>query len=97
MDYANSFQQRALSFLNATKNHANCFENEFKTAVQMMNIQENETIVQLGAGGLNIHIYFPEKAKQTIKYIPFEFSEDFAKLAFMNLCNIDNIPIYISV
>jgi SAM-dependent methyltransferase len=91
MDYTNSFQQRALSFLNATKNYGDCFENEFKTAVQMMDIQENETIVQLGAGGLNIHLYFSEK--ENIKYIPLEFSEEFAKLASIELCNIHNIPL----
>lgn len=90
MDYNNSFQQRALSFLNATQNHGDCFENEFKTAVQMMDIQENETIVQLGAGGLNIHHYFFQK---NITYIPLEFSEDFAKLASVKLCSIHKIPL----
>jgi SAM-dependent methyltransferase len=90
MNYANAFEHRALSFLDAIKNHSECFENEFKTAVDMLDIQENEIVLHLGAAGLNIHFYFPKK---NMTYIPIEFSEEFAKLSNVQLCSIDKIPL----
>lgn len=86
MDYAKSFTNRVTSFLYAVNKYDHCMEYEFKAALEELDLQDGDVIVNLGGGGLSIDKYISKSIKN-VKYIPLEFSQDFA-----DKCNIEYTP-----
>jgi len=79
MEYKHSFEKRTKSFLNAVNRYEHCMEYEFKSVIEELYLEEEDIVLNLGGGGLNINKYF----SKNIRYIPIDFSEEFSKL-----CNI---------
>ena len=52
MDYHNYFNKRVDSFLYAVNKYENCLNEEFKTAINNLNIKDNDILVNLGGGGI---------------------------------------------
>jgi SAM-dependent methyltransferase len=89
MDYIESFRNRADKFLYAVTKYPHVMEQELTTAYNMMNIKDNDSILNIPDGGIDIKSYIKHK---NITYYGFETSPDFAKYGF-NLCDYKNIPL----
>lgn len=88
MDYSLSFQNRVDSFLNAINTY-NCYDNELKIAVDILNCKTKQKVVNLGGGGLNINKFL----SSDIQYIPLEFSKEFSERCNIPLTNYNKLPL----
>ena len=77
MDYHNYFNKRVDSFLYAINKYENCLNEELKTAINNLNIKDNDILVNLGGGGINLEKFIDNKIK--ITYIPLEFNKEFSE------------------
>jgi len=89
MDYQNSFINRVDSFLHAIHTFPNCYDNELKVAIEMINPLPNESIVNIGGGG----IYLQKFLNENINYIPLEFSKEFSEKCNIPFCKYDSLPL----
>jgi len=88
MNYQNSFQGRVESFLYAVTNY-DCYNNELKIAVDYLDCNKKDIVVNLGGGGININKFLNED----ITYIPLEFSTEFSEKCSIPLVKYDNLPL----
>ena len=84
MDYVHIFNNRIEQFMYAVQTYPHCMEHELITAVNELDIHDNEIIVNLAAGGLHIDTYI----SRPITYLPFDFSTEW--------CMYDKRVIYTS-
>lgn len=91
MDYHSYFNKRVDSFLYAINKYENCLNEELKTAINNLNIKDNDILVNLGGGGINLDKFIDNKIK--ITYIPLEFNKEFSEKINIPYCNYYNIPL----
>jgi predicted SAM-dependent methyltransferase len=91
MNYSNSFNGRVESFIYAINNYEYCLTNELTTAVNILDIQENDILVNLGAAGTNINNFVSKNINY--KYIPLEFNKEFANKTNIEFCYPNELPL----
>ncbi len=72
MDYIDKFNARIEKFTYAVTKYGHCMENEFKTAINELDLKDREILVNLAGGGLNLNKYVITNTK----YIPFDFVKE---------------------
>ena len=93
-NYSKSFKNRCQKYLYAINTYPHVMENEFKTAVGMLQLNKNkhEIILNIPGAGIDLDKYvnLPNKTILT-----FETSYDFVKLdpERYKLCSLTNIPL----
>ena len=75
MDYVTKFNKRIESFMYAVNTYPHCMKNELIVAVNELDINHHDIVVNLAAGGLPIHHHI----SKPITYLPFDFSEEWCK------------------
>ena len=76
MDYTKNFKNRINSFMYAVNKYEHCMENEFKTVIEELELNDGEIVVNLGAGGLKMNKYITKN----ITYFPFDFSFEWCEI-----------------
>jgi SAM-dependent methyltransferase len=90
MDYLNKFNNRIEKFMYAVTKYQHCMENEFKEAINELDLKDGEILVNLAGGGLNLNNYITAK----IDYIPFDFSPEWCKYDnYIKCISYENIPL----
>ena len=89
MDYNNTFNNRAHEYKKAMELYPNVLNNEFKTAIEMCNIKENEIILNIPAACVSLEKYFNIIPKL---YLEYETNEVFCKLMNIAHCTFNKIP-----
>lgn len=100
-NYINSFKNRCEKYLYAIQTYPKVMENEFKTAIEMLeldlkDINNNLSILNIPAAGIDIGSYLKDKKdNKDITYYTFETSPDFVKLdpKKYKLCSYNDIPL----
>jgi SAM-dependent methyltransferase len=85
MNYNNSFENRVDNYNYAITKYPNVLENEFKTAIQMCDIQSSDILLNILAGGIPLNKYFSIKPRI---YKEYELNPKFN----IDICSLDNIP-----
>lgn len=88
MDYTLSFTNRAKNYVDAVKEYPSAFEEEFKTAVDMLQLEANDILLNIPCGGIYLETLIPA----LVQYNKLEISDDFAKLENVNKCSLFDIP-----
>lgn len=89
MDYNKSFNTRIQSYVYAQSKYDGVMNEEFKIAIEMCDLHENDIFVNIPADCGNIKKYVPDN----VKYLPFEINKLFAKYANFELCQLNKIPL----
>jgi len=89
MDYNKSFINRAKTYMYAMNTYPDCLQEEFLTALSILDPQANETIINIPAGGVFIEKYIN---LDKIKYKSYETNLDFSNLSDISYCEYINIP-----
>lgn len=89
MDYHNTFIKRADTYTYAVTTYPHVMDNEFKTAVDVCNIQLTDVIINIPAACVPLDMYFQIRPK---KYIEYETNKSFAERVNMQYCSFFNIP-----
>jgi SAM-dependent methyltransferase len=90
MDYQESFKKRAHMYLQAMNEFGNVLDNEFITAVNMLELKPRDVILNIPAGGVPIDLYID--ASLNVTYIPYDTHEEFSSND-VKYCTWDNIPL----
>lgn len=90
MDYQSSFKDRAHSYLHAMNEFPNAMDNEFITSINMLNLNTNDVLLNIPAGGVPIDKYL--NPFLNIQYIPFDTHPDFTSIS-IPMCEWDSIPL----
>jgi SAM-dependent methyltransferase len=88
MDYSLSFQSRAHAYVDAVQRYPSAFEEEFRIAVEMLDIQSTDILVTIPSGGVYIDSFIPT----TVKNLRFEIQEAFSNIDNVPLCTLQSIP-----
>jgi hypothetical protein len=88
MDYNKSFINRASSYMYAMNNYPNALENEFTNAINILDPQPNEVIMNIPSGGVFLEKYL----NNNIIYKSYETSLEFAQLTDISYCLYTQIP-----
>jgi SAM-dependent methyltransferase len=88
MNYKEQFSKRATSYFSAMSNYPRAMAEEFQTAVNALELQGGETVVNIPAGCVNLEQFLDS----TIQYRPFEIVETFAKHVGQEVCSLSEIP-----
>lgn len=70
MEYKEAFHNRLKNYDYAMDNYGKALEEEFLTAIKVLDLQPNESLVSIPAGGIPINAYIDPALN--IKYLPFE-------------------------
>mgnify|MGYP000908088788 CR=1 FL=1 len=89
MNYKKQFSNRTQSYLYSINKYPNVLYNEFTQAIEMLHLNNKETIVNIPAGGIPLHKYIDEKLK--IKYYAYDICKEFCDEK-ISLCDYTNIP-----
>ena len=88
-NYDTAFVNRMNTYLYAQKTYKNVMKYEFETAVELCNVVNGDSFVNIPADSeFKIHL-LPEN----VEYIPFEFTQKLASLSGCNLCSFNSIPL----
>ncbi len=90
MDYLESFNKRGNEYKYAIDNYIYIIENEFKEINNLINFENEITIVNI-AGGVPINLYFPSEIK--INYIPLEINEKLSQIYNYPLVKNNNLEL----
>jgi SAM-dependent methyltransferase len=88
MDYKEQFSNRAASYVSAMTRCPDALAEEFVVAVNGLQLQGGETVVNIPAGCVNLERY----VDSSIQYFPFEVDETFAKHVQQPVCSLSAIP-----
>jgi hypothetical protein len=88
MDYSTLFSSRAHQYTYAVKTYPHVLQQEFETAVAMLELKENEHLVNVPAACICIEQYIPV----SIQYSMYETSKVFAEINDIPYCTWDTIP-----
>jgi hypothetical protein len=89
MDYNNTFIKRADAYTYAVTTYPHVMDNEFKTAVDVCNIQLTDVIINIPAACVPLDMYFQVRPK---RYIEYETNKSFAERVNMKYCSFFGIP-----
>ena len=89
MDYYNTFIKRANAYSYAVNTYPRVMDNEFKTAVDVCNIQLTDVIINIPAACVPLDMYFQVHPK---RYIEYETNKSFAERVNIQYCSFFNIP-----
>lgn len=89
MDYNNTFIKRADAYTYAVETYQHVMDNEFKTAVEVSNIQSSDIVINIPAACVPIHKYFDIRPKS---YIEYETNKSFAERVHIHHCSFFTIP-----
>jgi len=89
MDYNNIFTKRANAYTYAVQTYPHVMDNEFKTAVEVSNIQLTDVVINIPAACVPLHMYFQTHPK---KYIEYETNKSFAERVNIQHCSFFDIP-----
>ena len=90
MDYLESFNKRGNEYKYAIDNYIYIIENEFKEINNLINFENEISIVNI-AGGVPINLYFPSEIK--INYIPLEINEKLSQIYNYQLVKNNNLEL----
>lgn len=90
MDYESSFQDRTHSYLQAINHFPHALNNEFLTAIEMLQFKENDILLNIPAGGVPIKKYIDPSLN--IKYLAFDTHAKFTSND-IKFCTWDDIPL----
>jgi SAM-dependent methyltransferase len=90
MDYDTTFTKRGKDYKYAIDTYPNAMDNEFRIAIQMCEIEENDVLLNIPSACIPIEKYFD---KVPNKYYQFETNNEFAKLVGHPICTWDTIPL----
>jgi hypothetical protein len=90
MDYLTSFANRTHSYLNAINQYEHVLDEEINTAIQMLNLQKNDVLLNTFAGGIPIEKYINKDLN--IQYLAFDTHKDFITQN-IKYFTYDNIPV----
>ena len=88
MNYKEQFSKRCESYFSAMSKYPNAMAQEFQVAVNALDLQGHETVVNIPAGCVNLDLFFPP----TVHYKPFEIDEHFARRVHQEVCSLYKIP-----
>jgi SAM-dependent methyltransferase len=88
MEYKEQFSKRADSYFLAMSTYPDVMKEEFQTAVNSLNLQGGETVVNIPGGCVNLERFFDS----TIQCLSFEIDERFAKKVGQPVCSLSAIP-----
>jgi SAM-dependent methyltransferase len=89
MDYKKQFSNRTKSYLYSINKYPNVLYNEFTQAVQMLNLNNKEILVNIPAGGIPLNKYIDPQLE--INYYAYDICNEFCT-DNINLCDYTNIP-----
>ena len=58
MDYTNTFNERVKQYNYAINTYPDVLKNEFETAIELCNIKNTDSVLNILAGGSPLHKYF---------------------------------------
>lgn len=90
MNYEKSFKNRIQSYLYAINTFPNVLNEEFKTAIKQLNLQSNDTILNIPGGGIPLDKYIDPKLN--INYIVYDTHKEFQSKT-IKYCEWNNIPL----
>jgi predicted SAM-dependent methyltransferase len=88
MDYSFAFHKRAKQYIDTVTKFPHVLENEFKTAVSMLQLNDRDILLNIPSGGVYIQPYLPS----TIQYKKLEINPSFAMYDTTSLCFLNKIP-----
>jgi hypothetical protein len=93
MDYEKSFKNRINSYLKAIKEFPTALNNEFVTAIDILNLSKNEVVLNIPAGGIPLHDYINPDLH--IEYIAYDTHKGFTNEIGLSIkyCSWSNIPL----
>lgn len=89
MDYLDSFNNRAHSFVKAVNKYPNTLKDEIDTAINMLDLQQNDVLLNVFAGGFPIDEYIDKELN--ITYHAIDTHEDFISNSIKHF-SFDKIP-----
>jgi hypothetical protein len=89
MDYQKTFQKRADAYAYAVETYPHVLDHEFKTAVEMCNIQPTDIVLNIPAACVPLDQYFDVTPK---RYIAYETTQSFAERVHVPHCDFFMIP-----
>jgi len=96
MNYEKTFKNRIESYLKAVKNYPNALNNEFITALDILNLKNNEVLLNIPAGGIPLHNYI--NPELNITYIAYDTHIGFTQYKDTGIdikyCSWDHIPLH---
>lgn len=90
MDYNNTFSKRCRSYAYAVSTYPEALRNEFQTAVEELNLQPTDILLNIPASCIPLTSYYTVQPKYTYE---FETNEEFASLTNIPICSFYNIPL----
>lgn len=90
MEYLKSFTDRTHSYLDAVEQYGDVLDEEFSTAVEMLDLKQNDIVLNAFAGGIPIQKYINKELN--IQYLEFDLHKDFI-LNDIYKFTINNIPL----
>lgn len=89
MDYTNTFNERVKQYNYAINTYPDVLKNEFETAIELCNIKNTDSVLNILAGGSPLHKYF---ITMPFLYREYEINTAFSELDNISLCKLNNIP-----
>jgi SAM-dependent methyltransferase len=89
MDYTNNFSKRAASYLHALITYPAALNHEFRTAVAMCALNENDTLLLIPCSCEHIQPFLDP----SIKCIEYETNKELANLTAKPFCEFHTIPL----
>lgn len=90
MEYIKSFKNRGHSYCTAVTLYNNVLDEEIITAINNLQLEKNDVLLNIFAGGIPIDKYI--KNDLNITYLAFDMHNDFI-VDSIKKCTFDNIPI----
>ena len=90
MDYNKTFEKRCHAYTYAVRTYPRSLEHEFRTAVNQLNIQTTDQILNIPASCIELKQYFTVDPAGLYE---FETNEAFASLTNMPVCSFFDIPL----
>jgi SAM-dependent methyltransferase len=91
MDYESSFKNRIESYLKAITQYPKALSNEFATAINILNLSNNEVLLNIPAGGIPLQDYINPDLH--IEYIAYDTHKGFTHDLSVKYCSWSNIPL----
>jgi SAM-dependent methyltransferase len=88
-DYDTTFTKRGRDYKYATDTYPMALQNEFKTAASIIVSENHNTVLNIPAACVPLHLYLPS----TITYIPYESNKDFAAITNTPYASLFEIPV----